>query len=67
MASITRFKNVDDKGRTYILVAATPQSPETRALLRKFDTGVREFVKRWKAIAAARKKAAKSKTKPAKK
>ena len=58
MANIQTFKKVS-KGRTFIRVAATPKSPETRALLREFQAGVKAFEKKWKAIAAAKKKAAK--------
>ena len=49
------------KGRTYIRIAATPKSPQTRALLQQFKKGVRAIEKRWKAhAAAAKKRAAKS-------
>jgi hypothetical protein len=58
MANIQTFKKVS-KGRTFIRIAATPKGPETRALLRKFHAGVKEFEKKWKAIAAAKKKAGK--------
>jgi hypothetical protein len=44
-------------GRTSIRISATPKSPETRALLRQFHAGVRQFEKQWKAFAKARKKA----------
>lgn len=40
------------QGRTYIVFAATPKSPETRALLAQFKKGVRTVEKRWKAAAA---------------
>jgi len=46
------------KGRTIIRIAATPQSPRTRALLSQFKKGVRSIEKRWKAHAAAAKKRA---------
>ena len=52
------------QGRTYIIFAATPQSPETRALLAQFKKGVRSVEKRWKAAAAkARRRAARTKAK----
>lgn len=44
------------QGRTYIVFAATPQSPETRALLAQFKKGVRAVEKKWKAAAARAKK-----------
>jgi hypothetical protein len=44
------------QGRTYIVFAATPQSPETRALLAQFKKGVRTLEKKWKAAAARAKK-----------
>jgi hypothetical protein len=40
------------QGRTFIWFAATPKSPETRALLAQFKKGVRSVEKRWKAAAA---------------
>ena len=58
MANIQINKKVS-KGRTFIQVAATPKSPETRALLKKFQAGVSAFQKKWKAIAKAKAKAAK--------
>ena len=49
------------KGRTYIRIAATPKSPQTRALLAQFKKGVKAIEKKWKAhAAAAKKRAAKS-------
>jgi hypothetical protein len=48
------------KGRTTIRFAATPKSPQTRALLAQFRKGVKAIEKKWKAhAAAAQKKAAK--------
>ena len=48
------------KGRTRIQFAATPKSPQTRALLAQFKKGVKALEKKWKAHAAkAKKKAAK--------
>lgn len=44
------------QGRTYIMFAATPKSPETRALLAQFKKGVRTVEKKWKAAAARAKK-----------
>jgi hypothetical protein len=44
------------KGRTTIRIAATPKSPQTRALLAQFKKGVKAIEKRWKAHAAAAKK-----------
>ena len=46
------------KGRTTIRIAATPKSPQTRALLAQFKKGVKAIEKRWKAHAAAAKKRA---------
>jgi hypothetical protein len=43
-------------GRTYIRIAATPKSPETRALLAQFKKGVRAIEKKWRARVAANKK-----------
>jgi hypothetical protein len=49
------------KGRTSIRFAATPKSPQTRALLAQFKKGVKALEKKWKAhAAAAKKKAAKA-------
>ncbi len=49
------------KGRTNIRFAATPKSPQTRALLAQFKKGVKALEKKWKAhAAAAKKKAAKA-------
>jgi hypothetical protein len=66
MASITSFKKVS-KGRTFIRVAVTPKSAETRALLRRFQDEVKNFEKKWKATKAYRaanaKKAKKAKKK----
>jgi DNA topoisomerase I len=42
------------EGRTHIEVEATPQTPETRALLREFRAGVRELERNWKAVVKAR-------------
>jgi len=42
----------EKQGRTYIIFAATPQSPETRALLAQFKKGVRSVERRWRAAAA---------------
>jgi hypothetical protein len=65
MANIQTFKRIS-KGRTRIRVEVTPKSPEGKALLRKFEAGVKEFEKKWKATAAAKKdrlaRAAKKKT-----
>jgi hypothetical protein len=46
------------KGRTTIRIAATPKSPQTRALLAQFRKGVKAIEKKWKAHAAAAKKRA---------
>jgi len=46
------------KGRTSIRIAATPKSPQTRALLAQFRKGVKAIEKKWKAHAAAAKKRA---------
>jgi hypothetical protein len=63
MADIAVYKQVN-KGRTSIRVAVTPKSAETRKLLRRFQAGVREFEKDWKATRAYRdaRKAKKKKT-----
>jgi hypothetical protein len=63
MASIAIHKKVN-KGRIFIRVAVTPKSAETRALLRRFQTEVKEFEKKWKsskAYHAAQAKKAKKK------
>ena len=49
------------KGRTHIQVSATPKTPQSRALLAEFKTGLAKLEKKWKAIVKAREKAAKSK------
>ena len=46
------------KGRTTIRFAATPKSPQTRALLAQFKKGVKAIEKKWRAHAAAAKKRA---------
>ncbi|MGY8667580.1 hypothetical protein Q3C01_35215 [Bradyrhizobium sp. UFLA05-109] len=51
MADIKVYKRVN-KGRTFIRVAVTPKSTETRKLLRQFQAGVREFEKDWKSTKA---------------
>lgn len=48
------------KGRTTIRIAATPKSAQTRALLAQFKKGVKAIEKKWKAHAAAKKRAAKA-------
>lgn len=53
MADIKVHKRVN-KGRTFIRVAVTPKSTETRRLLREFQAGVRAFEKDWKATPAYR-------------
>ena len=50
------------EGRTHIQVSATPKNPETRALLREFQAGVRELERKWKAVVKARQQAEKAKT-----
>jgi len=54
MANIKTFKRIT-AGRTHIRVEVTPKSAEGKALLRQFEAGVKEFEKKWKATAAARK------------
>jgi hypothetical protein len=67
MADIRVFKRVT-KGRTFIRVAVTPKSAETRKLLRQFQAGVKDFENDWKATKAYRDAAkAKKKKKTAKK
>jgi hypothetical protein len=66
MANIQVFKRVN-KGRTQIRVAVTPKSPETRALLRKFQAGVKDFEKNWKATKAYKEASKAKKKKTAKK
>jgi hypothetical protein len=46
------------RGRHFIRIAATPKSPQTRALIQQFKKGVRAIEKKWKAHAAAAKKRA---------
>ena len=55
MAYIQVNKKISTTGRTYIRVSVTPKSAEGRTLLRQFEAGVREFEKKWKATAAAKK------------
>jgi hypothetical protein len=55
MAYIQVNKKISTTGRTYIRVAVTPKSSEGRTMLRQFEAGVKEFEKKWKATAAARK------------
>jgi len=55
MAYIQVNKKLSTTGRTYIRVAVTPKSAEGRTLLRQFEAGVKEFEKKWKATAAAKK------------
>jgi len=57
MANIRTFKRVS-RGRTHIRVEVTPKSAEGKSLLRQFEAGVKEFEKKWKATAAARKERA---------
>jgi hypothetical protein len=47
-------------GRTFITVSATPKSPKTRRLLRRFRREVQTFEKRWKAVVRAAQKASRS-------
>ncbi|OAF19108.1 MULTISPECIES: hypothetical protein [Bradyrhizobium] len=53
MADIQVHKRVN-KGRTFIRIAVTPKSTETRKLLRQFQAGVKEFEKGWKSTQAYR-------------
>ena len=55
------------QGRTYIIFAATPQSPETRALLAQFKKGVRTVERKWKAAAARAKRRAAAKARKSRK
>lgn len=55
MAYIQVNKKVSTTGRTYIRVSVTPKSAEGKTMLRQFEAGVREFEKKWKATAAAKK------------
>jgi hypothetical protein len=55
MAYIQVNKKVSTTGRTHIRVSVTPKSPEGKTMLRQFEAGVREFEKKWKATAAAKK------------
>ena len=66
MANFQVFKSVS-KGRTRIRVAVTPKSKETRALLREFNAGVKDFEKKWKATKAYQEAQKKKKKKTAKK
>ena len=54
------IKQTKVEGRTYIQIEATPQTKETRALLREFQVGMRELEKKWKAIAKANAQASKN-------
>jgi hypothetical protein len=55
MAYIRVNKKISTTGRTYIQVSVTPKSAEGKSMLRQFEAGVRDFEKRWKATAAAKK------------
>ena len=55
MAYIQVNKKISTTGRTYIRVAVTPKSAEGKAMLRQFVAGVKDFEKKWKATAAAKK------------
>ena len=44
---------VQRRGRTFILIEATAQSPATRVLLRRFKREVGALEKRWRAAAKA--------------
>ena len=55
MAYIQVNKKVSTTGRTYIRVSVTPKSAEGKTMLRQFEAGVKEFEKKWKATAAAKK------------
>ncbi|WP_426423227.1 hypothetical protein [Bradyrhizobium genosp. A] len=66
MADIKVYKRVN-RGRTFIRVAVTPKSTETRKLLRQFQAGVKEFEKDWKATPAYRDAQKAKKKKKAKK
>jgi hypothetical protein len=59
MANFTLTRKVV-KGRSFVTLAATPKSPETRKMLREFHAGVGQLEKNWKAHVAAKKKAAKT-------
>ena len=54
MANFQSFKRITN-GRTHIRIEVTPKSPEGRTMLRQFEAGVKEFEKKWKATAAAKK------------
>ena len=55
MAYIQVNKKVSTTGRHYIRVSVTPKSAEGKSMLRAFEAGVKDFEKRWKATAAAKK------------
>ena len=55
MAYIQDNKKVSTTGRTHIKVSVTPKSAQGKALLRAFESGVKDFEKRWKATPAATK------------
>ena len=55
MAYIQVNKKVSTTGRTFIRVAVTPKSAEGKSMLRAFEAGVKDFEKKWKATAAAKK------------
>jgi hypothetical protein len=54
------IKQTKVEGRTYIQIEATPQSKETRALLREFQVGMRELEKKWREVAKANAQASKT-------
>lgn len=49
------------KGRTFIRIAATPKSTQTRALLQRFKREVSALGKKWKAAARRAARASKKK------
>jgi topoisomerase IA-like protein len=58
------------EGRTFIEVEATPRTPEARALLREFQSGLRDLETRWRGMVRAYERANREEAKraaPAKK
>ena len=55
------------QGRTYIVFAATPKSPEPRALLAQIKKGVRTVERRWRAAATRARKREAARAKKARK
>ena len=58
MASFDMYQGRNKKGRTYIMIALTPKSAPTRALLQRLKREVNAFEKKWRTAAERVRKAA---------